>query len=195
MIQDNNESPNMEDNKTTASRRKFLTKASAGALISTIPAKSVWATGLTSSITASGHGSDFGGTQKVILKDVHFWRNYPHYIGSIGDVDFAHLFGANAFRTNSGARHSEKLTLNQVLFTQRSDGSFRYPGPGGINWNLITIVLNAHHHGRYGIHYPIAGPGRPFYTVGKLASHLNFKFAGDATLYASQLQTVIYHRG
>ena len=51
-----------------SSRRQFLTRAAVGAALATIPAKSVWATGLTNSIVASGHGSDFAGGTPLILK-------------------------------------------------------------------------------------------------------------------------------
>jgi hypothetical protein len=56
-----------------SSRRKFLTRASVGAVLATIPAKSVWATGLTNSIVASGHGSDFAGGKDLALKLPHEW--------------------------------------------------------------------------------------------------------------------------
>lgn len=55
------------------SRRKFLTRATAGAVLATIPAKSVWATGLTNSIVASGHGSDFAGGKDIKLKSPTAW--------------------------------------------------------------------------------------------------------------------------
>ncbi len=47
-------SKNTKSNK----RRTFLKRASATAVVGAIPAKSVWATGITNSIVASGHGSD-----------------------------------------------------------------------------------------------------------------------------------------
>lgn len=56
-----------------SSRRKFLTRATIGATLATIPAKSVWATGLTNSIVASGHGSDFAGGKALILKSPDYW--------------------------------------------------------------------------------------------------------------------------
>ena len=187
----------MEETKTTTARRKFLVKASAGALISTIPAKSVWATGLTNSITASGHGSDMGGSKSVYLRPVRFWRNDPNRMGHYKDVDFAVIFGANAFRDNHGARHSESLTLEEVLTTKRDDGTYRYRGEGDVNWNMIAIVMNAFKHGRHSIHYPLVGNNRPFGTVEELGKHLNTKFnsVGVASVYGSQLHNVINHRG
>jgi hypothetical protein len=56
-----------------SSRRQFLTRASVGAALATIPAKSVWATGLTNSIVASGHGSDFAGGTPLMLKLPDQW--------------------------------------------------------------------------------------------------------------------------
>jgi hypothetical protein len=48
-------------------RRTFLKRASATAVVGVIPAKSVWATGITNSIVASGHGSDFADGRDIKL--------------------------------------------------------------------------------------------------------------------------------
>jgi hypothetical protein len=48
-------------------RRTFLKRASATAVVGAIPAKSVWATGITNSIVASGHGSDFADGRDIKL--------------------------------------------------------------------------------------------------------------------------------
>lgn len=184
----------MEDNSTSG-RRKFLVKASAGALLSTIPAKSVWATGLTNSIVASGHGSDFGGSKPVYMRPVHFWRNQPKRMGHFKDMTFESVFGANAFKDNYGGRHTQSLTLKEVLTTRDEDGKYKYRGPGDINWNMIAIAMNAHQHSRFSIHYPIVGSGKPFSSVEELGRHINNKFSGTATFYGAQLENVLNHRG
>jgi len=56
-----------------SSRRIFLTRASVGAALATIPAKPVWATGLTNSNVASGSSSDFSGGIDLALKLPDQW--------------------------------------------------------------------------------------------------------------------------
>ena len=55
------------DNKVN-SRRKFLQKSSAGVVIASLPAKSVWANGIAGSIVASGHSSDWATRNNVALR-------------------------------------------------------------------------------------------------------------------------------
>jgi len=70
---DKNSNLNEQNLNNTSSRRTFLTRATIGAGLVTIPAKSVWATGLTNSIVASGHGSDFAGGRPLVLQSPDYW--------------------------------------------------------------------------------------------------------------------------
>ncbi len=186
MIQDKKESPNVEV-KTTG-RRKFLAKASAGALISTIPAKSVWATGLTNSIVASGHGSDFGGTTPVSLRPVSFWADNPGYLGIYQNVDFQTLFGGMPFQ-NNGQFNAENAALGDMF----SKG--KYKGKNEINWLMIAVTMNAYRDGSFGIHYPVIGPGKPFASVQQLARYLYSSYNGNNATYTAQLLHVLNHTG
>ena len=57
-----------QTNKQLLVRRKFLTKSAAAAVVvGSIPSRSVWANGVTNSIVASGHGSDFAGGREIEL--------------------------------------------------------------------------------------------------------------------------------
>ena len=67
------------DNKVN-SRRKFLQKSSAGVVIASLPAKSVWANGIAGSIVASGHSSDWASRNSIVLRDgVYIRSTYPSF--------------------------------------------------------------------------------------------------------------------
>ncbi|MDO6720392.1 hypothetical protein Q4575_13320 [Psychrosphaera sp. 1_MG-2023] len=70
--------------KKVSSRRKFLTKSSAGILIASLPAKSVWATGgnIAGSIIASGGSSDWSSSNAVCLRSHGYWKNHLSNIDS-----------------------------------------------------------------------------------------------------------------
>jgi hypothetical protein len=72
-MEDKNSNLSNQNLDNPSSRRKFLTRATIGAALATIPAKSVWATGLTNSIVASGHGSDFAGGRTLVLRSPDYW--------------------------------------------------------------------------------------------------------------------------
>ncbi len=204
---DSNESKSIGSASQTDSRRKFMAKASAGALISTIPAKSVWATGLTNSIIASGHGSDFTGNTAARLRGPWYWRNNPSEIPTfIGGSPFASisLFGGAAWKGDSEF-YDSNLTVLDILTTPLTDDNgnvvlngsgnprYKYYGRGGINARMISIVLNAEKHGTGGIHYPILGPGKPFPNYTALASHLynNSKKSIDKRAYGLAMGDVL----
>jgi hypothetical protein len=64
---------NLPQDEKSNSRRRFISRASAGAVLATLPSKSVWATMSSNSIAASGHGSDFAGGAHLQLKKPHDW--------------------------------------------------------------------------------------------------------------------------
>ena len=78
------------------SRRKFLTRATAGVVIASLPAKSVWAAGgnILNSIVASGHGSDFANGKRIQLLSQGFVKNkLPQY----HNIRFSSVFGGAPF--------------------------------------------------------------------------------------------------
>ena len=78
MSEKDSENVGMEVKLPVNSRRKFLVKATAGAVVATLPAKAVWATGTAGSITASGHSSDFAQNHPIKIKGSHFWLANAH---------------------------------------------------------------------------------------------------------------------
>lgn len=84
-----------QTNKQLLVRRKFLTKSAAAAVVvGSIPSRSVWANGITNSIVASGHGSDFAGGKDIELLSACslltlLQENKSAYL----DQNFSHVFG------------------------------------------------------------------------------------------------------
>ena len=178
VMEENKSSQEQEAGATVLStqngRRNFLRKASAVALIATIPAKSVWATGLTNSIVASGHGSDMAGG-KMNLQDVHFWTANEN---SVPDEKFAKIFGGAAIKRN-GKTFNRNLTLRDIM-TKEKHGDFKYKGPRKINMQLIAVYLNAHYSalGRYSIYFPVVGMGKPYHSAEAMAHDIYMQAAG-----------------
>ncbi len=81
--------------KPSLGRRKFLTKTAAAAVVGAIPARSVWATGVTNSIMASGHGSDFaGGEDLQLLGPCEILRDFSN--NSNLQLKFSDVFGGTS---------------------------------------------------------------------------------------------------
>ena len=90
--------PGADSNQTIQpnSRRSFLTKASVGIVVASMPAKSVWASGggVAQSIVASGHGSDFANGKPIGVLSPGYWKNhYEQYHALV----FSTVFGGPAF--------------------------------------------------------------------------------------------------
>lgn len=165
-------------------RRKFLQKASAGALIATIPAKSVWATGLTNSIVASGHGSDFaGGTMN--LQDVYWWTSNDNFIPN---DKFSDVFRGPPIGLEDVPQSDPHI---KHVMTHLHHGEYRYAGPYDINRQLIATYLNALNHGSHRIHFPVVGPyPKPYATAKLLATTLYDIAKANPTGLASELQSL-----
>lgn len=102
--------------KKVSSRRKFLTKSSAGILIASLPAKSVWATGgnIAGSIVASGNSSDWAGGKTVCLHSHGYWKNH------LGNVDSS--YKNKAFKDAFNAYPLDNQSLNIIVKRQSGGG-------------------------------------------------------------------------
>jgi hypothetical protein len=180
-IMDINETESTDANGN--SRRRFLQKAAAGAVLASIPAKSVWAEGLNSgSILASATASATVLQQRVALRSPGFWLNHDTKVAGIDKEDtFYSVFGGIPLGIDEadlppGYTH-ETLTL-QIILDNPGNGNpdtngngngqhnrpdkgqpenFGLGGSGNINCYLVTMYLNAAHHNWYDIYYPIVG--------------------------------------
>ncbi|WP_395344598.1 hypothetical protein PN836_007490 [Ningiella sp. W23] len=136
-------------------RRKFLRSATAGALIASIPAKSVWATGgLTNSIVASGHGSDMAGNQSLHLQGPDYWAHALERHEKL--MRFKDIFGRGAYNVSREKRN--KVTVGEIL-TRNEDGIYEFGGENEINVYLLSTYFNALHHGRSGVVFPVVYTG------------------------------------
>lgn len=134
-------------------RRTFLKRASAGAIIASIPGRSAWA-GMAGSIVASGHGSDF--QQGVCTK---FLKLDTFNTDANRDRFFKDVFGAKGFN-RTGRVRTVDLTFGMVYDAHISsdDNNKNVQHRRGINrinvW-LFAIYLNAESHNGIDIIYPI----------------------------------------
>jgi hypothetical protein len=88
--------------KNTKLRRTFLKRASATAVVGAIPAKSVWANGITNSIVASGHGSDFAhGVPIELLSPCSILAVLSENSNAGLDLNFSQVFGEGPDQTFS----------------------------------------------------------------------------------------------
>lgn len=88
--------------KNKNKRRTFLKRASATAVVGAIPAKSVWATGVTNSIVASGHGSDFAnGRDMKLLSPCSILTILTANPDAHLDLNFLQVFGEGPDQTFS----------------------------------------------------------------------------------------------
>lgn len=107
----------MSDKTQQKTRRTFLKKAAVAGALTTIPAKSVWATGLTNSIVASGHGSDFAQTSQYNLVQPTEWLAQRNSEPLLDDTYRQH-FGSNPdIMTCSMLNHKtlRKISMGSVL--------------------------------------------------------------------------------
>lgn len=155
-----------EQDTAKLNRRKFLTRTGAGLIIAAIPARSVWASsdGITQSIVASGHGSDFANGVPIKLfrvEDLQLMASNSPY-----NYNFKSTFGKSPIGSNRNPR------FRQVL---RNDN---FKGPSDINRLLIALYLSAEgslkngHDPFSSPYYPIVGTGQPFSTLTDFADYL-----------------------
>jgi len=148
-----------EQDNTKLNRRKFLTRAGAGLVIASLPAKSVWASehcGVANSICASGHGSDFAnGATMALLSPGYFHKESN--LGSLASLDFQEMFGGPLF---TNAANKSTATFLYILNNAGGGGevksnSGKVGGSSNVNRFMVNLVANAYYDGMKNIHYPI----------------------------------------
>lgn len=173
------------------SRRQFLTKATAGLVIASLPARSVWASGggVAQSIVASGHGSDFADGDPIELLSPGYWMNHELQYHKLV---FSNIFGGRAFTKSGSPSLPLSITFGQILM---SSGKTNYKGAGNCNFHMVGMYLNAINHGSFGINYPIIGFGQPFATASDFAKYLYNKALINPSGLGSELSSIIdnYH--
>ena len=167
-----------QNNVSKTSRRRFIQRSAIGATILSLPAKSVWANGITNSIVASGHGSDWASGQNISLENPWFWKN--NLTQAELSETFSAVFGGDAIKRN-GSKHDSGVTLFDILDVLNTKGEDRsgaqkdLVGKKGYNIFMIAMYLNAKYGksdvNQYNIYYPVAN-GRPFMDEYEFASHL-----------------------
>lgn len=173
-----------------SSRRKFLTKASVGIVVASLPARSVWASsgGVAQSIVASGHGSDFAEGKCIQLLSHGGWKN------KCGQNPFLETKFQTVFGTykkpfvKSGKSGKSNPTLREVLTSEKIYDSRSF--------QIICMYLNAKFNGQYGIVYPIIGINKPFATLQDFANYLYTNAKNDLN-FGDKLDVIIqqYHVG
>lgn len=191
----------------TKVRRTFLKRASAGAVIVSIPAKSVWANGITASIVASGHGSDWNGGNDIALLSQGIWKQRLDPVAtngnsgthSLDNVSFSSVFGGNPIEDGVGGTFDSDNTLFNVLCGYNPAGDIEnvWKGPGTVNCQITAMYLNAKYHGTLGLDYPVVNAltGRPFSSLDDYAIKLYELAISDPDTVGSQLSALIalYH--
>lgn len=139
----------MEDTK-----RKFIIKtAQTSALLTVLSAKPTWGAGITGSIVASGHGSDFANGMLHMLNITELGAYDATLIDSY--MLFEDLFGYTAQDFTSTSVID--VSLSDILRGVDTDSNT-------ITYSEHTLVitavyLNAVNSGNFGIHYPILHKG------------------------------------
>ncbi|MEM7419139.1 MAG: hypothetical protein AAF364_05345 [Pseudomonadota bacterium] len=160
---------NKNDEAKRSSRRKFLKRTSAGAILASLPAASVWGQDslIAGSIAASGHGSDYAGGSSIALLSPGYWKNHVSEWGPIlstatyysltGSKPFGYGASRTRMKDTDGNVLSEtqmqNLTLLEILQNPgggNGNGNIngKYAGPGNINCYIAEMILNAANHGR-----------------------------------------------
>lgn len=169
-----------EQDTAKLNRRKFLTRAGAGLVIASLPAKSVWASQnlcQLNSIVASCHGSDFAGGKRISLKSSGFFGNAGK--GSqasdgfgIGDKTFFDIFHGYPLPTVdlSGTNKTlETLTIKDVVTVNNK----KFHGEEQVNRFMVATYLNAIFHGSHqDIFFPVIGSSPTFTNADDLANYL-----------------------
>lgn len=147
--------------KNSKQRRTFLKRATAGAVIASIPGRSAWAN-IQGSIIASGHGSDMNDGLATALLSQGYWKK--HSFGNVsGSETFEGAFGSStrAFKVKnngSAGKFNSDNTLINILNGRKPNGekSNKWKGPNDVNVQMIAMYLNAaNHNGSEGVYYPV----------------------------------------
>lgn len=174
------------ENKDVASvnsssiRRTFLKRASAGAVIASIPGKSAWAT-IQGSIVASGQGSDASNINCLQVYSPGYWKNKGSAYSS---GDFNTIFGGDPLAIDGAliATYSGTHSLLHILNNPGGNGSVsshKRGGPANVNVFLVSTYLNAKYSGQAvtgsptKINFPAAGGlGTPYSSADAMAKAL-----------------------
>jgi hypothetical protein len=136
--------------KNSKQRRTFLKRATAGAVIASIPGRSAWA-GIGGSIAASGHGSDFNQGASTNLLDASAFNT-----STFRSIEFSTTFGGNPINRNGNARAGGKksgdLTFGHIFDAHFNTGDSNqlnnHRGVNRVNIGLIVLYLNAVNHNK-----------------------------------------------
>ncbi len=182
-----------QEQTSGASRRKFLTKATAGLVVASLPARSVWASGggIAQSIVASGNGSDFAGGIKIAVLSPGYWMNHEKQFHAI---NFHTVFGGCCFDKNGRPILPTSTTFGQILLPTAKKAT-NTKGVGNCNFHMVGMYLNALNHGSFGINYPVVGFGQPFATMSDFARYLYSKAMQNPSALGRELSAIIdeYH--
>jgi len=157
------------DEARISSRRKFLKRTSAGAILASLPAASVWGQDslIAGSIAASGTGSDFAGGSSIALLSPGYWKNHTQEWGVVSTTASYHSYTDNKpfgygisgslMKDSDGNVLSDtdmqNLTLLKILQNPGGGNGAgnikgKFAGPGNINCYIAEMILNAANHGR-----------------------------------------------
>jgi len=125
----------------TDTRRKFLTRASAGAVLLSIPGRSAWA-GIAGSIVASGHGSDWNQGQCTQLLSHGYWKTHTENWPVLLTTTFFDAFGGEPIEP---ADNASGKTLLQVLDKSGNKPGEGLGGPSNVNTHMAAMYLTAAH--------------------------------------------------
>ena len=125
--------------KNTKQRRTFLKRATAGAVIASIPGRSAWA-GIAGSIVASGHGSDWNGGECTQLLSGGFWKNATDDDWEVPTTTtFFDAFGGEPILPIDT---TPSKTLLEVL-QNSGNSSTGLGGPSNVNFHMVAMYLTA----------------------------------------------------
>ncbi|GFD74410.1 hypothetical protein ACI7YQ_13370 [Alteromonas marina] len=150
-------------------RRKFLKRTSAGAILASLPAASVWGQDslIAGSIAASGTGSDYAGGSSIALLSPGYWKNHTQewgvvsitasYYSYTNSKPFGYGISGSLMKDSDGNVLSDtdmqNLTLLKILQNPgggNGEGNIKgkFAGPGNINCYIAEMILNAANHGK-----------------------------------------------
>lgn len=172
MQHESNNTPESSAETTQHSRRKFLTRATAGVVIASLPAKSVWAAGgnILNSIVASGHGSDFAGGKRVQLLSA---ADVKAKITGLANIEFNSTFGGAPF-AETGALGATVNANRTFSLLDVLNGNGKSAGANNVNMHMVALFIAARitkNGNTLGVYYPVVRTGG-FGTAEDFAKHL-----------------------
>ncbi|GLR70917.1 hypothetical protein [Agaribacter marinus] len=180
---------NQQKLSSDSSRRKFLTRSATGVALASLPAKSVWATGVTGSMVASGHGSDMAGGKRLVVKWPSYWvKNISFVDKSTLNSKFSTVFGGKPFKSAT-KKFDGNLTVKQVLIGEASKSGV-YGGPKNVNRLMISAYLSAMYSdsATFSVHFPVVGPKRAFKTQQMFGQKLYAMAIANPSVMGTELQ-------